>query len=138
MPQVLSQQQAKQVVSSYGAVSVSTVNPAGLVLMLFDGALRFIARAEHGFDNEVLSRRNEEIHNNLTKARAILRELQVSLDMEAGGEFPGQMFALYDFMIEQLLAADIRKEKAPVQNVAGLLTDIRNAWAEMTQKFQSE
>jgi flagellin-specific chaperone FliS len=41
-------------------------------------------------------------------------------------------------MIEQLLAADIRKEKAPVQNVVGLLTDIRNAWAEMTQKFQSE
>ncbi len=117
---------------------MSTVNPAGLILMLFDGALRFIARAEHGFDKKVLSRRNEEIHNNLTKARAILRELQVSLDMEAGGEFPRQMFALYDFMIEQLLAADIRKEKAPVQNVAGLLTDIRNAWAEMTQKFQSE
>ncbi len=135
---MLSQQQAKQVVSSYGAASVSTVTPAALVLMLFDGALRFIARAEHGFDNKVLARRNEEVHNNLTKARAILRELQVSLDMEAGGEFPGQMFALYEFMIEQLLAADIRKEKEPVQNVAGLLSDIRSAWAEMTQKFQSE
>jgi flagellar protein FliS len=135
---VLSQQQAKQVVGSYGAASVSTVTPAALVLMLFDGALRFIARAEHGFDHEVLSRRNEEVHNNLTRARAVIRELQVSLDMEAGGEFSAQMFALYDFMIAQLLAADIRKEKVPIQNVAVLLSDIRNAWAEMTRKFQSE
>ncbi len=135
---MLSQQQAKQVVSSYGAGSVSTVSPAALVLMLFDGALRFIARAEYGFEHESLSRRNEEVHNNLTKARAILRELQVSLNMEAAGEFPGQMFALYDFMIDQLLAADIRKEKGPIQNVAGLLSEIREAWAEMLRKFQSE
>jgi flagellar protein FliS len=106
--------------------------------MLFDGALRFIARAEHGFDNEVLARRNEEVHNNLTKARAVLRELQVSLNLEAEGEFAGQMFALYDFMIDQLLAADIRKERAPIQSVGVLLLDIRNAWAEMTRKFQSE
>ena len=117
---------------------MSTVTPAALVLMLFDGALRFLARAEHGFEHETLARRNEEVHNNLTRARAILRELQVSLDLEAGGEFPGQMFALYDFMIEQLLAADVRKEKGPVQNVAGLLSDIRDAWAEMIRKFQSE
>ncbi len=135
---MLSQQQAKQVVSSYGTVSVSTVTPAALVLMLFDGALRFIARAEHGFEQQILSRRNEEVHNNLTRARAILRELQVSLDMEAGGDFSVQMFALYDFMIDQLLSADIRKEKAPIQTVAGLLMDIRDAWAEMTRKFQSE
>ncbi len=135
---MLSQEQARQVVGSYGVVSVSTVTPAALVLMLFDGALRFIARAEHGFDHESLSRRNEEVHNNLTRARAILRELQVSLNMEAAGEFPGQMFALYDFMIDQLLAADIRKEKEAIQNVAGLLSDIRNAWAEMLGKFQSE
>lgn len=135
---MLSQQQAKQVIGSYGAVAVSTVTPESLVLMLFDGALRFIARAEHGFEKELLSRRNEEVHNNLTKARAILRELQVSLNMEAGGEFPGQMFALYDFMIDQLLAADIRKERGPIQNVSALLLDIRNAWADMIQKFHSE
>ena len=135
---MLSQQQAKQVIGSYGAVAVSTVTPESLVLMLFDGALRFIARAEHGFEKELLSRRNEEVHNNLTKARAILRELQVSLNMEAGGEFPGQMFALYDFMIDQLLAADIRKEREPIQSVSVLLLDIRNAWAEMIKKFHSE
>ncbi len=113
------------------------MTPGALILMLFDGALRFIARAEHGFQNESVSRRNEEVHNNLTKARAVLRELQ-SLNMEAGGEFSGQMFALYDFMIEQLLVADVRKELAPIRNVVGLLSDIRGAWAEMVRKFQSE
>ena len=138
MLSVLSQQQAKQLAGSYGAVAVSTVTPGALILMLFDGALRFLARAEHGFQNESISRRNEEVHNNLTKARAVLRELQVSLDMEAGVEFAGHMFALYDFMIEQLLLADVRKEIAPIQNVVGLLADIRGAWAEMIRKFQSE
>jgi flagellar protein FliS len=85
-----------------------------------------------------LARRTEEVHNNLTKAQSILRELQVSLDLDRGGEFSTQLFGLYDFMIDQLLEANVKKEVDRVQTVKNFLRDIRDAWAEMLQKFQAQ
>jgi flagellar protein FliS len=137
-PQELSESQAKQLAGSYRAAAVSTASPGVLILMLFDGALRFIALAEHGFTLEALPRRNEEVHNNLTKAQSIVRELQVSLDLERGGEFAAQLFALYDFMVDQLLEANVKKEIERIQTVKNFLQDLRDAWAEMLQKFQNQ
>jgi flagellar protein FliS len=130
--------QAKQLAGSYGATSVSTASPGVLILMLFDGALRFVSRAEHGFGMDSLARRNEEIHNNIVKAQSILRELQASLDLEIQGEFPRQMYALYDFMIAQLLAANVRKEVEPLRVIYPMLTDLREAWDEMLRKQQKQ
>ncbi len=130
--------QAKQLAGSYGALSVTTASPGVLVLMLFDGAIRFVTRAEHGFAIEPLTRRNEEIHNNIVKAQSILRELQAALDLEVEGDFPRQMYALYDFMISQLLAANIRKEVEPLRTIYPLLLDLRGAWDEMLRKTQKQ
>ena len=102
--------------------------------MLFDGALRFLATATHGFQVESIAVRNEQIHNNLVKAQKILRELQCSLDLKVDGEFPKTMFALYDFMIEQLQTANITKELAPIGVVERLLSEIRGAWAQMLEQ----
>lgn len=137
-PQELSGDQAKKLADSYKATAVSTATPGALILMLFDGALSFIARAEYGFTLDSLARRNEEVHNNLTKAQSILRELQVSLDLDRGGEFSTQLFGLYDFMIDQLLEANVKKEVDRVQTVKNFLQDLRDAWAEMLQKFQAQ
>jgi flagellar protein FliS len=102
--------------------------------MLFDGALRFLTRAEHGFQIDSLARRNEEIHNNIVRAQSILRELQAALDMEVDGDFPKQMYALYEFMISQLLEANVKKEVGPLKSVYPLLLDLRSAWEEMLRK----
>jgi flagellar protein FliS len=130
--------QAKQLAGSYGATAVSTASPGVLVLMLFDGALRFISRAEYGFGLESLARRNEEIHNNVVKAQLILRELQASLDLEVEGELPQQMYALYDFMISQLLAANVRKDVEPLRAIQPMLVDLRDAWDEMLRKQKKQ
>ncbi len=97
-----------------------------------------MSRAEHGFGMDSLARRNEEIHNNIVKAQSILRELQASLDLEIQGEFPRQMYALYDFMIAQLLAANVRKEVEPLRVIYPMLTDLREAWDEMLRKQQKQ
>ena len=123
-----------QLASSYKSVAVSTASPGQLVLMLFDGTLRFLATATHGFEVENLSVRNEQIHNSLVKAQKILRELQCSLDLKVGGEFPQTMFALYDFMIEQLQTANITKDVVPIGVVERLLGEIRGAWAQMLEQ----
>ena len=123
-----------QLASSYKSVAITTASPGQLVLMLFDGALRFLATAAHGFQVESIAIRNEQIHNNLVKAQKILRELQCSLDLKVNGELPQTMFALYDFMIEQLQTANITKELAPIGVVERLLGEIRGAWAQMLEQ----
>ena len=127
-----------QYAKSYQAIAVTTASPGNLVLLMFDGALRFLSMATFGFECEDISKRNEVIHNNLIKTQNILRELQCSLDMKLGGEFSTRMFALYDYMIEELRKANMAKDKAPIEIVTRLLGEIRDAWAQMLQQSQSE
>ncbi len=115
----------------YQAIAVDTAPPGQLVLMLFDGALRFMATALDGFKEEDLVKRIEAVHNNLIKAQNVLRELQATLDLEKGGEFSERMFALYDYMITQLNQANLCKEPQPIRIVEKLLGQIRTAWAQM-------
>ena len=130
--------QLAQFARSYKEVAITTATPGHLVLMLFDGSLRFLSMALRGFQNESISGRNEEIHNNLIKTQRILRELQCSLDLKVGGEFGTTMFALYDFMIDQLQAANLAKDAAPIQTVERLLGELRDAWSQMLEQSQSK
>jgi len=93
----------------YKQASVSTASPGMLVLMLFDGALQALHKAEHGFTLEVLARRNEEIHNGLMRAHLIIRELQQSLDLEVETEFGERMYAIYGFMLDRIFDANVKK-----------------------------
>jgi flagellar protein FliS len=127
-----------QVARNYQAAAVKTASPGQLVLMLFDGALRRVANALGGFEIEAIGPRFEQINNQLIKAQAILRELQSSLDLKAGGEFAKKMWALYDFMLERLHAANIAKDPEPIRIVERLLGEVRDAWATMLAKNPTE
>ncbi len=102
-----------------------------LVLMLFDGALQALHKAEHGFTLEVLARRNEEIHNGLMRAHLIIRELQQALDLEVETEFGERMYAIYGFMLDRIFDANVKKEQDSLPAIVTMLTDLRDAWAEM-------
>ena len=119
---------------TYKAITVNTASPGRLVLMLFDGALRFMGAALRGFNEEDFIKRNETIHNNLVKTQDILRELQASLDMQIGGEFSGRMHALYDFMLAGLQQANLSKDPEPIRTAERMLGEIRDAWAQMLER----
>lgn len=123
---------------SYKSSSVTTATPGQLVLMLYDGALRFLALAAQGLKEENPRLRNEAVNNNLIKAQNILAELQSTLDMKVPGDFAKTMFGLYDFMIRQLQQANIKKTGEPIETVARMLKDIRDAWEEMLKKTAQE
>ena len=129
--------QLARLAKSYQSVAVTTATPGHLVLMLFDGALRFLSTALHGFQKEGIAERNEQIHNNLIKTQNILLELRASLDMGVGGEFAKTMYALYGFMLEQLQKANLAKEAEPITTVERLLGEIRDSWAQMLEQTQA-
>ena len=116
---------------SYRQVATKTATPGQLVLMLFDGALRFLDKALIGFDLDDPLDSNLAINNNIIKAQEILRELNSSLNMEQGGEFATTMRRLYNYYDLQLSQSNLRKDPTGVQLVIRLLSVIRGAWAEM-------
>ena len=114
--------------SSYQAQAALTATPGGLVLMLFDGALAAIAKAQFALDSDGV-RDLELAHEELMRAQAILTELQVSLDHEVGGQISASLSSLYQFCIEQLIGANLSKNAASLPSVARILRELRVAFA---------
>jgi len=61
--------QYEKIARSYKAQSIQTASPGKLVLMLFDGALRFMSAAKRAFEEEEFTKKNEDINNNLIRAQ---------------------------------------------------------------------
>lgn len=113
----------------YQAVAVETASPLQLVVMLYDGAIRFCGAAEdalHRGDAETARER-------IGRAQAILEELVGSLDVEAGGELAQNLYRLYEYMNFRLIEASVRQAPEPVAEVARLLRELRLAWAELAR-----
>ncbi|MAH26923.1 MAG: flagellar export chaperone FliS [Opitutae bacterium] len=123
--------QYDKIAKSYKAQSVQTASPGKLVLMLFDGYLRFTTAAVKSFEETDLTKKNEGINNNLIKAQNIVTELQSSLDMSVPGELPGTLYRLYDYVLHQLQQANLQKNPEPIAEADKVITELREAWAEM-------
>lgn len=135
MPPQLAQRYAR----AYQAQSVLTATPGQLVLMLYDGVLRFLARAKEALQSpEGTPRRIDTINTNLIKAQNILIELQASLNRDAGGEHAANLDRLYDYYSRRLLEANIKKTVEPVIEVEGLVLQLRDGWAEMLRNYEAD
>lgn len=123
---------------AYQNQSILTASPGQLVLLMYDGALRFMAQARAGFaldaDNP---RRIEVINTALLRTQAILNEMRANLNMEAGGEVAENLDRLYDYHLRRLMQSNLRKDEAPLIEVEGLVRTLRDAWAEMLRNTES-
>ena len=126
----------EQYARSYKTVSIETASPGKLILMLFDGALRFLDAALDGFEIENDTRRNETVNNNILRAQSIIAELQSCLDLSVDGELPMTLYRLYDFVYDQLQKANLKKSRRPLRVAEDILSGIRESWAEMLSKAE--
>lgn len=115
---------------AYKNTEVSTANQGKLIVMLYDGAIRFLRIAEENMDH----RTYDVVNTNIIKAQDIITELMVSLNMEAGGEIAENLFNLYAYMKKRLLEANIEKSPSIVKEVLGHLEKLKGAWEEVAQK----
>jgi flagellar protein FliS len=122
---------ATQAWRSYKQVATKTAAPGQLVLMLYDGAIRFLERALTGFDLDDPAEANSTISNNILRAQDIVYELNASLNIERGGELASTLRALYHFMDRQLTQSNLRKERQGIDDSINRLTTLRQAWAGM-------
>ena len=120
------------VLKNYRETQIKTANQGRLVVMLYDGAIRFINQALDGLLEE--RRKVDRISNDILKAQDIVAELMVSLDFDRGGQIAHNLFSLYMYMNRRLLDANISKETIPLNEVRSLLTELRSAWAEVAER----
>ncbi|MDQ6620899.1 MAG: flagellar export chaperone FliS [Pseudomonadota bacterium] len=122
-------QRAAQAYAKVGLeTGVATGSPHSLILMLYDGALKAIAEARAHLVASRIAPKGEA----LSRAIGIIETgLKGSLDVERGGAIGLQLRELYDYMNRRLLLASMRNDPAGLDEVAGLLRELRGAWSSI-------
>jgi len=112
--------------AAYETVQATTADPARLMLLLFDGAARFLRQSQEGLD------RGEpgSFAYPLSRAHAIIAELAGSLDYDKGGETAQNLGRLYDFMLRHLTEGLVAKSGSHVSRVLGLLQEVRGGFEQ--------
>jgi len=121
-------------INQYLANQVNTASPEELLVMLYNGAIRFLSEAECAMADGRVARRGELIG----KCIAIINELDVTLNHEIGGQIAVNLDALYNHMNRELLLANIKDDAARLTQVKQLLIGLRDTWLEAIEKVHSE
>ena len=111
---------------------VTDASPHQLIAMLMEGALSRIAAAKGAMTRGESARQGEM----LGKAISIIDNMRASLDAERGGEVATRLRDLYDYMEAQLLKAGSSKEVATLDEVSGLLREIKSGWDAIPAEFR--
>jgi flagellar protein FliS len=122
-------------VNAYAKVGLETsvvaASPHELIVLLFDGALAAIRSALSQMKAGSIPEKGASI----SKAIEILNGgLRASLDKKAGGEIAASLDGLYVYMTERLLQANLHNDPARLEEVLGLLSDLRSAWCQIAAK----
>ncbi|MBS3977588.1 MAG: flagellar export chaperone FliS [Syntrophomonadaceae bacterium] len=124
---------AEQSHRAYQQNQIMTASQEKLVLLLYDGAIRFLRQAEEACEAKDWNK----CSNNLLRVQEIITELQASLNREDGGRLAENLFLLYDFMFRRLVEANIKKDIRLIAEVRDLLPELRDAWQQITLRHQS-
>jgi flagellar secretion chaperone FliS len=111
--------------------AVASASPHQLVLLLFDGAIDAIADARIRMDMGDIPGKGKAIGR---ASRIIGEGLLAALDMERGGQIAANLRSLYEYMMKQLLDANLHNRAEILGEVMSLLNELRGAWAQIGQR----
>jgi flagellar protein FliS len=115
-------------ITAYQDNAVTTQSKGRLIVMLYDGAIRFSRLAIKEIENNNYEAKGRYIN----KAIDILNELNVVLDMDAGGEIAGNLRKLYVFMINRLSQANVQNDTQLIRDVIKLMEELNSSWKAIT------
>ena len=111
----------------YRATKVQTAGSVDLVVMLYQGAVRFIRLGIEAMERED----PQTAHANVVRAQDILVELRGSLNHEDGGQIAGQLSNVYDYCFRRLVTANVKKDPEAAREVVGIMRDLGTAWQQI-------
>jgi flagellar protein FliS len=112
---------------AYRENAVLSASPEQLVVMLYDGARRFLRQAGAAMQ----AREIERAHNTLRRAEMIIAHLDGVLDYEEGAPIANQLHPIYQFCLAHLGRARLDQDAGKLEEVGNLLGELRESWAEI-------
>ena len=112
------------VANLYQQTAVTTQNRGRLIVLLYDGAIKFLRQAVANLQGGDLQAKGR----NIRKAQDIILELNTVLDMENGGEIATNLRSLYNFMNRHLTQANIKCDPELIQDVIRILETLNQSW----------
>jgi flagellar protein FliS len=109
---------------AYQENRVVTQTPGRVVVMLYEGAVKFLKQAIR----EMEAGKYIEKGKSINRAVDIIQELNVTLNMEAGGEIAKNLRQLYAFMLDRLFQANIRKDAGMIRETIKVLEGLNESW----------
>ncbi len=122
----------RNALTQYKKTATSTNSRGQILLMLYDGAIRALEQARVAIEQ----RRPDLKGARLSRAHAVISELDVTLDHEAAPEMCQNLSALYRFMLDQITDANRRNQAEPLAVVIEILTDLRQSWALAVEQVE--
>ena len=113
--------------NKYRSTRTTTVSPLQVLLQLYDGAIRYLRTGADAIDANNPAARGVA----LSKAHAIVSELQATLDDKQAPELCAQLHSLYDFVLDQITTANLQRETKPLDDAMKILVELRSGWSEL-------
>ena len=121
----------KEALKAYKRKQIESSKPVELIVLLYNGALDFLTKAENKYDSEN-PETIEPFHKNMLAAQNIITELTIALDMENGGDVAQKLFQLYDYMNYRLVDINISKNIEGIKEVKELLQTLKEGWEKLS------
>ena len=113
-------------IDAYRRTEAQSASPLQLVVMLYDGAIRFLNDAHAAHAAGDLPRRARA----LRRVSAIIAECHTSLDLEKGGTVAAELDRLYSYISTRLLDVTVNRDATAIPEIHKLMSTLRHAWAE--------
>ena len=118
----------------YQKTSITTASREKILLMLYEGAIRFTKQAIKALEEKRIADKCRYI----SRATAIISELLSSLDFKAGGELANNLEGLYVFMIDKLIEGNIENKEECLQAVLKILETLHVAWKDVIENPRAD
>ena len=118
----------------YRTSQANTASREDLLILLYEGAIRFLERSV----KEMEAKRLSEHKMYLRRGLAIVAELQSTLDFDKGGELAMQLFDLYGFMMERLTQANLRQDMEQIRTVISNLETLLEGWRDAVRQVKEK
>jgi flagellar protein FliS len=116
--------------NSYLKNAVLTASPEQLQLMLYDGAIRFANQGKEA----LIARDFEQSFEKLSRAQAILTEMESGLRFEVNPELCERMAAIYNFIYRRLVEANVHQDPGAIEDAVKILRLERETWVLLMDK----
>ncbi len=116
----------------YQEIAVQTSSPTKLVVMLYEGAIRFLRQSVTAIQSKDLDQKRQSVD----RAVAVIQHLQGTLDMDRGGAVAAELDKLYTYINSKIIEGSSKLQTAPIEEAIKLLTVLLSGWEEVSRRGQ--